>query len=49
MVTSGGDTDSIDEQTVAALVAGSYAATREMAKAAGRGRVLGSLPPGKAR
>ena len=35
MVTSCGDTDSIDEQTVAALVAGSYAATREMAKLLG--------------
>jgi len=35
MVTSGGDTNSIDEQTVAALVAGSYAATREMAKLLG--------------
>jgi predicted regulator of Ras-like GTPase activity (Roadblock/LC7/MglB family) len=35
MVTSCGDTDSIDEQSVAALVAGSYAATREMAKLLG--------------
>ena len=35
MVTYCGDTSSIDEQTVAALVAGSYAATREMAKLLG--------------
>ncbi len=35
MVTCCGDTSSIDEQTVAALVAGSYAATREMARLLG--------------
>ncbi|MGE4619150.1 MAG: roadblock/LC7 domain-containing protein [Planctomycetota bacterium] len=35
MVTSCGDVKSIDEQTIAALVAGSYATTREMAKLLG--------------
>lgn len=35
MVTCCGDAKSIDEQTIAALVAGSYAATREMAKLLG--------------
>ncbi len=35
MVTSCGNTDAIDEQTIAALVAGSYAATQQMAKLLG--------------
>jgi predicted regulator of Ras-like GTPase activity (Roadblock/LC7/MglB family) len=35
MVTCCGDTKSIDHQTISALVAGSYAATREMAKLLG--------------
>ncbi|MEC9476258.1 MAG: roadblock/LC7 domain-containing protein [Planctomycetota bacterium] len=35
MVTCCGDAKSIDEQTIAALVAGSYATTREMAKLLG--------------
>ena len=35
MVTFCGDTKSIDHQTISALVAGSYAATREMAKLLG--------------